>query len=59
MKSEAWAEMLAAGCALGLAPDVVWRLSVREWRALTRGEAPAMTRDELEALVRAYPDQAP
>ncbi|MBL8548381.1 MAG: phage tail assembly chaperone [Hyphomonadaceae bacterium] len=50
-----WRAWLALALSLGLAPEAFWRLSVREWRALTRAPAP-LSRTDLEALMRAYPD---
>jgi len=52
-----WPELLRAGRALGLAPDVMWRLSLREWLWLTAGaEAAAMDAAGLAALMAAHPD---
>lgn len=42
----------------GIAPEAFWRLSLKEWRALTgqpTGLAP-ISRADLEALIDAYPD---
>ena len=45
---------------LKLAPGTFWSLSLREWRALVEGHfgtaAPVMTRADLNALMKAYPD---
>jgi uncharacterized phage protein (TIGR02216 family) len=45
---------------LRLAPRDFWALSLSEWRALVDGRfgraAPAMTRRDLDALMKAYPD---
>ena len=50
-----WRDWLCAALSLGLAPESFWKLSVKEWRALTIARAP-MARGELEALMQAYPD---
>ncbi len=56
-----WADLLRAGQMRGLAPDAMWRLSLREWLWLTArgapgGDAAAMAPDRLAALMAAYPD---
>jgi uncharacterized phage protein (TIGR02216 family) len=51
-----WRGWLAAAAALGVAPRDFWRLSVKEWRALASPRAAALCRDELEALMRRFPD---
>jgi uncharacterized phage protein (TIGR02216 family) len=49
--------MLAAAARLGVAPDSFWRLSVREWRALSVPAAPErLSRAALEALAQRFPD---
>lgn len=54
-----WVGMLRfAALRLGIGPEAFWRLSLREWRALTEDGGPAaLGRYELEALLRAYPDR--
>jgi len=53
-----WAGWLRRALELGLAPDAFWRLSFKEWRALTASaQAPALTRAEFDALARAFPDE--
>jgi uncharacterized phage protein (TIGR02216 family) len=42
---------------MGIAPKDFWRLSLVEWRALTGGEAEALSRAGFEALARQYPDE--
>lgn len=46
---------------LKLAPGTFWSLSLGEWRALVAGHfgtaAPAMTRGDLNTLMKAYPDE--
>lgn len=55
-----WAALMTAGlCGLRLPPDVFWRLSPAELGFLLghgSGAAP-LTRERLEALAQAYPDQ--
>lgn len=41
---------------LRLSPDVFWRLSLPEWRALLDSGMPGLTRGALENLMRLYPD---
>lgn len=45
---------------LGLCARDFWALSLVEWRALVEGRlgrrGPAMTRDDLRSLMKAYPD---
>ncbi|MBN9588100.1 MAG: phage tail assembly chaperone [Alphaproteobacteria bacterium] len=45
---------------LRLRPRDFWALSLCEWRALVEGHfgraAPPMTRGDLDALMKAYPD---
>jgi uncharacterized phage protein (TIGR02216 family) len=53
--------MLRTALAMGLVPEVFWRLSLREWRMLTEavpGVAP-MGRVEMERLAKAWPDSPP
>lgn len=53
-----WAEMLRLGLRMGLAPEVFWRLSLKEWRMLTEasvGAAP-MGRAGLARLMEDWPD---
>lgn len=54
-----WGAWLRLACARGVAPAAFWRLSLAEWRALTRsdGEQP-MTRAGLEALAARFPDES-
>ena len=42
---------------MGVGPEAFWRLSLREWRALTEDEGPAaLARGELARLMEAWPD---
>ena len=53
-----WPAMLrlAVGT-LRLTPEMFWRLSLKEWRALTgEGSEAVLDREGLDALTRAYPD---
>jgi uncharacterized phage protein (TIGR02216 family) len=54
----AWAEMLQAGVRMGLAPDVFWRLSLREWRMLmaVAGAVEPPGRAAFEQMARQWPD---
>jgi uncharacterized phage protein (TIGR02216 family) len=50
--------MLSTALRLGLAPATFWRLSLREWRALSAAPMDAtLSRAAFEALARRYPDQ--
>ncbi len=43
-----------------LPPEVVWRLSLAEWRALTAPAGPApLSRADFAALAAAHPDHRP
>ena len=53
-----WAAMLRAAAGLGVTPEAFWRLSLKEWRALTgREAAPSLSRDGFEALAARWPDR--
>ena len=55
-----WAQPLRLAVSLGLAPEVFWRLSLKEWRALTEAPpAPVPSRADLSALIALYPDEEP
>ncbi|KIN77426.1 rcc01693 family protein [Sulfitobacter mediterraneus] len=57
----AWPALLRAGLhELRLAPDVFWNLTPAELQVMLGKAAPRqpMTRDGLDALMDAYPDQA-
>lgn len=53
-----WPAMLRLAAAdLRIPPEAFWRLSLKEWRALTDGGASdALDRAALEALLGLYPD---
>ncbi len=52
-----WPAMLRLAVTLTITPEAFWRLSLKEWRALTGGgEVEVLTRAGLEALARAHPD---
>lgn len=56
----AWAEPLRLALGLGLPPEAFWRLSLKEWRALTEAPpAPVPSRADLSALIARYPDEEP
>lgn len=58
-KRTPWAQMLAAARGMSLPPEAFWRLSLREWRALSAplAEVTHMHRAAFEALSRLYPDK--
>jgi uncharacterized phage protein (TIGR02216 family) len=45
---------------LRLSPDIFWRMSLVEWRAVMDGRfgghAPSLARNDLQNLMRIYPD---
>lgn len=47
--------MLCAAVAARIAPAAFWRLSLKEWRALTATDA--LTRAAFDALRARYPDK--
>lgn len=56
-----WDDMLRAGLRMGLAPQQIWQLSLKEWRALTGpgahgAETGPMGRKRLEELISDWPD---
>lgn len=54
-----WAAMLAAALSRGLGPACFWRLSLREWRAISWSHHGAMLpRAAFVALVQRFPDIA-
>jgi uncharacterized phage protein (TIGR02216 family) len=53
-----WAQPLRLAVALGIGPEAFWRLSLKEWRALTQTPpAPVLTRTDLTSLIARYPDE--
>ncbi len=56
-----WDEMLRAGLRMGLAPETLWRLSLKEWRALTGQGAHGggMGRAQLTELDQCYAPSSP
>ncbi len=54
------ARLRLAALRFHIAPDAFWRLSVKEWAALTAAPAPdALGRQDLTALMAAHPDRSP
>lgn len=53
----AWAEMLRAAALMGIAPAQFWKLSLREWRALTAPSGPALARKEFDLMMKTRPDE--
>lgn len=62
MKIEAtpWRALIAAGFQLGVSPREFWRLSLREWRALTAPAAAAdvLSRAAFDELAQLFPDSS-
>lgn len=56
-----WGEMLRrAATRLATPPAAFWRLSLKEWRALTEPPAaPVLARPDLAALMARFPDDGP
>lgn len=52
-----WPALIRLAMQMGITPDAFWRLSLVEWRALTGGEAEALSRAAFETLARQYPDE--
>lgn len=53
-----WAAPLRLALSLGLPPEAFWRLSLKEWRALTEvPSAPSLNRAGLHDLLARYPDE--
>lgn len=53
-----WADALRLAVRLGLPPEAFWRLSLKEWRALTTAPAaPVLSRAGLTDLIARYPDE--
>jgi len=53
-----WGALLALGVQLGVAPAAFWRLSLREWRALTTPvNSQILPRGAFEALAAQFPDE--
>jgi len=51
-----WGAWLQASFAFGLPPDLFWRLSLKEWRALTAPASAHFDRAALDALAARFPD---
>ena len=53
-----WSDALRLAVRLGLAPEAFWRLSLKEWRALTEAPVmPVLSRAGLADLIDRYPDE--
>jgi uncharacterized phage protein (TIGR02216 family) len=50
-----WSALLAAAMRMAIAPEVFWRVSLKEWRLIT-SDSDALGRVELAALAKQYPD---
>lgn len=55
-----WRALMAAASELGVPPHLFWRLSLREWRALSAPvkRAEALSRATFESLSAQFPDPA-
>ncbi len=51
-----WAEMMRFAVSIGLQPQDVWSLSLKEWRWLTNEQASEIPQVEFERLMARYPD---
>lgn len=53
MQRTPWAQWIRAAARMGVSPEAFWRLSLKEWRALTTlgAAANAMTRTTLDELM--------
>lgn len=59
LEATPWGETLRRALAAGLSPELFWRLSMRDWRALmARGDAVVMPRATLDALCAQFPDES-
>lgn len=57
-KPTPWRAWMSAAIALGLPPVAFWRLSLREWRAITApGASDTLHRASFDALAARFPDQ--
>lgn len=53
-----WRVLLALSATMGVPPAAFWRLSLREWRALTASNhAEHLSRDAFRALATQFPDE--
>ena len=53
-----WDAALRLAVRLSVPPEAFWRLSLREWRALTATPAaPSLGRPALNALIARFPDE--
>jgi uncharacterized phage protein (TIGR02216 family) len=51
-----WRVLIALAQSLGVAPAAFWRLSLREWRALTRPQNDRLSQAGLDHLMQQFPD---
>ncbi|HIG21267.1 MAG TPA: phage tail assembly chaperone [Henriciella marina] len=49
--------MLRAAALMGIVPAQFWKLSLREWRALTTPSGPALPRKEFDLMMKTRPDE--
>ncbi|GAM98864.1 hypothetical protein U91I_02500 [alpha proteobacterium U9-1i] len=55
-----WSAWLKAAAFAGVTPEAFWRLSLREWRALTGAvDADVLSRTTFHELAKRYPDETP
>ena len=55
---DVWGLMLRQALAMGILPEVFWRLSLREWRMLTAsaGGGDGLPRGVLDEMMERWPD---
>lgn len=53
----AWNEMLRAAALVGIPPAQFWKLSLREWRALTTPSGPPLPRTQFDLMMKTSPDE--
>jgi uncharacterized phage protein (TIGR02216 family) len=52
-----WPQLLRLALQMGIGPEAFWRLSLREWRALTSASGEALGRAAFDELARRFPDE--
>ncbi|RIJ20671.1 phage tail assembly chaperone [Henriciella barbarensis] len=49
--------MLRAAALIGIPPEQFWKLSLREWRALTAQAGRSLPRKEFDLMMKKQPDE--